>query len=136
MAPLSLRCIKAALLSLVVGIGLGVSFALDRRLGAQLRPLHVELNLWGWATLLIYGMAYHLFPRFSARPLAEPRLADAQGWLAIAGVALAGAGWAMSALGWSLARPLLVCGGLVELAAVLLFAGLIAPLLRVRTALG
>ena len=59
MTPLSMRCIKAAFLYLALGIGLGASFALDRALGARLRPLHAELNLWGWVTLLIYGMAYH-----------------------------------------------------------------------------
>ncbi len=46
MTPLSMRCIKAAFLYLALGIGLGAPFALDRALGARLRPLHAELNLW------------------------------------------------------------------------------------------
>src|SRR5689334_17221445 len=55
---LSIRCIKAAFVCLALGIGLGAWFAINRAQGALLRPLHAEFNLWGWATLLIYGMAY------------------------------------------------------------------------------
>ena len=93
MNALSIRCIKAAFVYLACGIGLGVWFAVDRATGAWLRPLHAELNLWGWATLLIYGMAYHMLPRFAGRPPRWPRLAAAQSWLAIASVALVAAGW-------------------------------------------
>ena len=67
MNTLSIRCIKAAFGYLACGIGLGAWFAVDRAAGAWLRPLHAELNLWGWATLLIYGMAYHMLPRFAGR---------------------------------------------------------------------
>ena len=98
------RCRSSLLLksipSLVIGIGLGVSFALDRRLGARLRPLHVELNLWGWATLLIYGMACHTVPRF-CRQLAPP---SALGSAPI----MAGHNWRCvsgARLGWTGDRP-------------------------------
>ena len=130
MNGLSLRCVKAAFVSLAFGIGLGAAFALDRALGASLRPLHAELNLWGWVTLLIYGMAYHMLPRFTGRPLRWPRLATAQSWLAIGGVGMAAAGWAASAGGLPGARVLLVAGGTLQAGAVLLFALLIGRLLR------
>ena len=86
MSQLTVRCIKAAFIYLALGIALGASFAIDRSLGPSLRPLHAELNLWGWVTILIYGMGYHMLPRFTGRPLASPRLADIQSWLAIGGV--------------------------------------------------
>ncbi len=133
MSPLSLRLLRAAFAWLGLGVSLGLLFGLNRSFGPLWRPLHAELNLWGWVTLLVYGMAYHLFPRFAARPLASPRTAQAQGWLAMAGVALAALGWAGGALGWPPARALLFSGGAVELAAAVLFAGLISPLLRART---
>ncbi len=129
MTTLSLRCVKAAFLFLTIGIGLGASFALDRAIGAQLRPLHAELNLWGWVTLLIYGFAYHMLPRFTGRPLRSQRLADAQSWLAIAGVALAALGWLGLALQIPYARIMAVAGGLCQIVAILLFASLIGPLL-------
>jgi cbb3-type cytochrome oxidase subunit 1 len=133
MSPLSLRLVRLAFACLGAGIGLGVVFGLNRGQGPLWRPLHAELNLWGWVTLLIYGMAYHLFPRFAARPLASARLAWAQGWLAMAGVALAAIGWLAGALEWPLPRALLIGGGAVEWVAAALFAALIMPLLRVRT---
>ena len=78
MSTLTLRCVKAAFVALALGIGLGAWFAIDRAPGAWLRPLHAEMNLWGWTTLLIYGMAYHMLPRFAGRPLRRARLAEAQ----------------------------------------------------------
>jgi hypothetical protein len=146
MSRLTVRCIRAAMLALAAGILLGVAFALDRSLGARLRPLHAELNLWGWSTLLIYGVGYHMLPRFCGRPLARPRLAEAQGWLAIGGVAAASLGWLLSlAEPLTQSRPqagrmaqlvsgapaaLLAAGGLAQLAAALIFVSLAAALLR------
>lgn len=127
MSPLSLRCIKAAFACLALGIGLGASFALDRGLGAQLRPLHAELLLWGWATLLIYGMGWHMLPRFAGRPVRWPRAAEAQSWLAIGGVALAALGWLNGA-----GTALRLIGGALQGLAALLFAALIADLVRRR----
>ena len=129
MNGLSIRCIKAAFVYLACGIVLGAWFAVDRGVGAWLRPLHAELNLWGWATLLIYGMAYHMLPRFAGRPARWPRLATAQSWLAIASVALVAAGWigVLSAL--PLAQMALVAGGALQVIAAALFGVLIGDLL-------
>jgi hypothetical protein len=130
MSSLTIRCIKAAFACLLLGIGLGVTFAFDRVVGAQLRPLHAELNLWGWTTLLIYGMAYHMLPRFAGRSLRWPRLAAAQSWLAIGGVAVTSVGWLLQASAAGYASPVLISGGLLQLGAALLFAVLIGDVLR------
>src|SRR5262245_55640752 len=122
MSRLSIRCIKAAFICLALGIGLGAWFAVDRAQGAWLRPLHGALNLWGWATLLIYGMAYHMLPRFAGQPLRRTRLATAQSWLAIGGVALVGAGWVGVLAGLPLAQLVLVAGGALVLCGAVLFA--------------
>jgi Na+/proline symporter len=132
MSPLTIRCLKAAFLALAGGILLGALFAINRPLGAMLRPLHAELNLWGWTTLLIYGMAYHMLPRFAGRPLRRQRAAELQSWLAIGGVLLACLGWAL--LPWlpEAGRSLMALGGVVQLAAALVFALLAAEVLRPR----
>ena len=130
MNSLSLRCIKGAFVYLALGVGLGAWFAIDRAAGASLRPLHAGLNLWGWATLLIYGMAYHMLPRFAGRPLRWPRLAAWQSSLAIAGVALAAIGWVAVASGLPLAQPLILIGAGLQLIAALLLTLLIGTLLR------
>jgi hypothetical protein len=126
---LTVRCIRAAFLCLALGIGLGLWFALDRASGAVWRPLHAALNLWGWATLLIYGMSYHMLPRFTGRPLRWPRLAEAQSWLAILAVALVGLGWLATRFELSAGRWLLLGGGTLQFMAALLYALQIGDLL-------
>jgi hypothetical protein len=130
MSRLSIRLIKTAFICLAFGIGLGAWFAVDRAQGPLLRPLHAGLNLWGWATLLIYGMGYHMLPRFAGRPLVRARLAAMQSWLAIGGVALVALGWVLSSSASPLAQPLLVGGGAMQLGAAALFTLLIGELLR------
>jgi heme/copper-type cytochrome/quinol oxidase subunit 1 len=130
MSRLSLRCVKAAFVYLALGLALGVSFAVHRAYGAALRPLHAELNLWGWATLLIYGFGYHMLPRFAGRALRHPRLADVQSALAIAGVALAASGWAAGAAHLPGALVVGAVGATLQLAAALLFGWQAAELLR------
>ena len=129
MNQLSIRCIKAAFVCLALGIGLGAWFALDRAQGPWLRPLHAALNLWGWTTLLIYGMAYHMLPRFTGQPLRRVRVATVQSWLAISGIALVGVGWGAVLAGLPLAQAILLAGGALQVLAAALFALLIGELL-------
>lgn len=132
MTALSVRLVRAAFLFLALGVVLGVTFALDRTWGPRLRPLHAELNLWGWATLLVYGMAYHVLPRFSGRPLRWPRWAEAQSYAAVAGVALVALGWTAQAMRIEAAPGLLLAGGLLQAAAAVAFATMIGRLLTGR----
>lgn len=78
----------AALGALIIGIALGMSFAVTPANGALLRPVHAELNLFGWAALLICGVTYYLAPRFAGSPLRWPRLALVQLALTIGSLAL------------------------------------------------
>ena len=132
MNSLSIRCIKFAFVYLALGIALGVTFAFDRAMGATLRPLHAELNLWGWVTLLIYGMGYHMLPRFAGRPLRSPRAATVQSWLAIGGVALACIGWLGISIALPAARALLIAGGILQVTAAAIFSALIGDAVWLR----
>jgi hypothetical protein len=80
--------VGAAVLALAIGIGLGMSFAVTPANGALLRPVHAELNVFGWAALLITGVTYYLAPRFAGSPLRWPHLAPLQLGLTIGGLAL------------------------------------------------
>jgi hypothetical protein len=77
-----------AALFLLAGVGLGASFAVDPVLGARLRTVHAEVNLFGWSGLLISGVGYYLVPRFLGRPLRWPRLAAVQVGVLTAGTLL------------------------------------------------
>jgi hypothetical protein len=49
---------------------------------------HGRLQLYGWAGLFVFGVAYHVVPRFVTTPIAFPRLSVATYWLALGGLAL------------------------------------------------
>ncbi|HEU5434201.1 MAG TPA: hypothetical protein VFU81_21195 [Thermomicrobiales bacterium] len=106
------------------GIVLGGAFALDPALVARLRLVHAELNLFGWAGLLISGAAYFLAPRFAGKPLRWPRLAQLQIGLLGGGVLLGVTGDAWRLLGagplWpAVAGHLLATAGFLALAIVI-----------------
>jgi heme/copper-type cytochrome/quinol oxidase subunit 1 len=125
MNVLSIRLVRNAFLALALGVLLAITFGFNRAWGAILRPVHAELNLFGWLTLLIYGMGYHMLPRFIGKPLERSRLATFQSWLAISGVWLTVLGWLPL---WG-AMGLRILGGILQCLAALLFVYLLYPLL-------
>ncbi|PIQ97967.1 MAG: hypothetical protein COV67_01500 [Nitrospinae bacterium CG11_big_fil_rev_8_21_14_0_20_56_8] len=66
------RFIKAGLIYFVVGVLLGIVMSVEPSLGGKLRFVHIHLNLLGFMTMMIAGVAYHVLPRFSARPIPWP----------------------------------------------------------------
>lgn len=124
--------LRSAFLSLACGLTLGVLFTLDRPLGAALRPMHVELNVWGFVTLMIYGVGLFIVPRFAGRPLRRPRLVRAVAMAAPAGVFLSAAGWLAAWQRMDIARGALLAGGIVQAVAAGGFIVLIGELLLAR----
>jgi len=47
-----------------------------------LKFVHSHLNMLGWVSMMIYGVGYHILPRFMGRPLHSNRIAEAQFYLA------------------------------------------------------
>lgn len=64
--------IKSGLLYLLVGVVLGAAISIAPELSFRLRFVHIHLNLLGFMTMAIAGVAYHVLPRFSARKLPWP----------------------------------------------------------------
>lgn len=69
--------LAVSLVSFVIANGLGLALGTGL-LGYQWRPAHAHLNLVGFVTSMIYGVAYHAVPRFRGVPFRRPRLALAQ----------------------------------------------------------
>lgn len=97
------RPVRAGILAagsfLVVGVTLGVIFAIDPAMGARLRQVHALANLFGWGGLLVSGFGYAFVPQFAGAGLRWPRLAPVQlGVLAI-GIAAGILAFAWRALG-------------------------------------
>ncbi len=47
-----------------------------------LKFVHSHLNMLGWVSMMIYGVGYHILPRFMGRTLYSNRIGEAQFYLA------------------------------------------------------
>ncbi len=86
------RAVQAAMLLLLVGIVFGAAFAAHPAMGARLRLVHAEINLFGWSGLLISGIGLYFLPRLAGQPLFWPRLTLLQLGALATGVTLCVAG--------------------------------------------
>lgn len=81
MPPLTRWLVKAALLYLIAALVLGVAMQLPMAgrypVLAVLWPTYLHVLVVGWLTQLIFGVAYWLFPRYSAE---RPRGSERLGW--------------------------------------------------------
>lgn len=114
--------LKASLAWLGAGVSLGLAMAMHPA-WAVYRTAHLHMNLLGFVAMMIFGIAYHVIPRFTGHPLFSRPLAIAQWWLANVGLALFVAGLALLPY-LSLttpARAVVATGGTLSAAAAYLF---------------
>ncbi|MBI4698225.1 MAG: hypothetical protein HY758_04775 [Nitrospirae bacterium] len=86
-------------------------------------PVHVHLNLLGFMSMMIYGVGYHILPRFSGRNIYSPLMMRMQFWLSNAGLIGMSVSWPFVAAGSDikLFQPLLVISATLSLAGIILF---------------
>ncbi|NIT84940.1 MAG: DUF1858 domain-containing protein, partial [Nitrospinaceae bacterium] len=78
---------------------LGWAMGISPILGNRIRFVHVHFNLLGFLAMMVTGVAYHVLPRFNARPVPWPGGVGVQfylqnlGLLGMAGTYLLGAPW-------------------------------------------
>ena len=63
---------RMGLIYLALGVVMGVVIGTQPEWSARLRFVHIHLNLLGFMTMMIAGVAYHVLPRFNARPVPWP----------------------------------------------------------------
>lgn len=105
--------VKASLTWFGLGVTLGVCMAVHPPWTVY-RPAHMHMNLLGFVTMMIYGVAYHVMPRFVGNPLHSRRLAAVHWWLANTGLALVVIGFVWRAHGGAPAGALLGVGALLS----------------------
>ena len=113
--------LKASLAWLTLGVTLGVCMAAHPAWTVY-RPAHVHMVLLGFVTMMIYGVAYHVIPRFAGFPLHSRRAAGCHWWISNAGLLLMVAGFAARAAGAAVGTPLLAAGGALSAAGAYTFA--------------
>ena len=117
MSRTTIRFLKVGMAYFVLGTFLGVLLVeppsrdiLYRVSGARWGLVHTHLNLAGFVIMIIFGIAYHILPRFAGKPLRSEACASAHFWIA------------------ALATAWMVIGFIVPAAAVLLWTGSVAQL--------
>jgi cbb3-type cytochrome oxidase subunit 1 len=93
MEPFVRAFVRSSLAWLGVGVLLGVAMAWWPGGALVYRPAHMHANLLGFVSMMIFGVAYHVIPRFSGTPLRSRRLPAAHLWLANVGLAGMVGGW-------------------------------------------
>jgi cbb3-type cytochrome oxidase subunit 1 len=112
--------IKAALAWLGLGVTLGVAMA-TQPAWIVYRPAHVHTNLLGFVTMMIFGVAYHVLPRFSGHPLRHRSLAGVHWALANLGLAMMVVGFGLQPHVGARAIPMLAGGGTLSALGAYLF---------------
>lgn len=113
--------IKASLVWLGIGVLLGFAMAWWPAHALAYRTAHAHANLVGFVSMMIFGVAYHVLPRFASRPLHAPRHAALHVWLANGGLAGLVGGFLLRAHGWVFAPGLLRVGAVLAAAGAFLF---------------
>lgn len=90
---------------------------------------HGHAQIFGWVGLFIMGFAYQAFPRVWHTRLAAPALAVVAFGLMLAGLILATVAMTLAGA-WLWAVPAALAGGIIELAAIVIFAGQIVATFR------
>jgi cbb3-type cytochrome oxidase subunit 1 len=80
--------IRAALIYLGLGVVLGLTMAIQPNWMIYIKPAHAHINLLGFMAMFVYGVAYHVLPRFRGKQLFSHKLARYH--LILANVALVG----------------------------------------------
>ena len=79
--------LKASLAWLALGVTLGAAMG-AHPLWTVYLPAHLHMVLLGFVTMMIYGVAYHVIPRFTGHPLHNRRAGGVHWWLSNVGLAL------------------------------------------------
>jgi len=92
MSKITVAFIKAAMVYFVLAMLLGIHMSSTGAVYPSM-PVHVHFNLLGWISMMVYGVAYHILPRFSGQPLWSEKLSVWHFWLANIGLIGMALGW-------------------------------------------
>ena len=113
--------IVMSIIYLGIAAVLGIAMLYSEK-AMPLKFVHSHLNMLGWVSMMIYGVGYHILPRFMGRPVYSQKLGDAQFWLANGGLLAMLDFYTLNVYAPSEPYVLItVAAGVVELASVFLF---------------
>jgi hypothetical protein len=114
--------LKAAVAWLILGGLAGLAMAAYPAWTVY-RAAHTHMLLLGFVTMMIFGVGYHVIPRFAGAPIRDRRAPTAHWWLANGGLALMVIGFVMRASGSvAVATWILSTGGVLTGLGMVVFA--------------
>lgn len=125
------RFLQASLIYLTLGTLLGVMLGVFPKAAAVFRFLHIHMQLFGFLSMMVFGVAYHILPRFNAVAVKKPCLIRLHFYLANAG--LLGMGGIHSVKIWHPSAWLtgaFIVAALIAAASMFIFVYNMAPVLK------
>lgn len=123
MEPVIVWYLRMSVSYFVIGVLFGFAMLLWPSESGYYVPVHVHLNLLGFMSMMIYGVGYHILPRFSGRHIYSPQIMKIQFWLANAGLIGMAFSWPFVARGdFSFPETVLILSSLLTVVSVVLFA--------------
>jgi cbb3-type cytochrome oxidase subunit 1 len=116
--------LKASLAWLTLGVTLGVAMA-AHPIWTRYRLAHVHMVLLGFVTMMIYGVAYHVVPRFTGSALFSRKVPGLHWWISNVGLALMATGFIVRVSSPTVGTPLLAVGGSLSAIGAYTFAWII-----------
>lgn len=113
--------LKAGLAWLSLGVTLGVAMA-AHPVWTIYRPAHMHVLMLGFVAMMIFGIAYHVIPRFAGFPLYSARAATAHWWAANVSLVLVTIGFMMRPTSAAAGTVVLAVGGTISAAGAYVFA--------------
>ncbi len=115
--------LRMSLIYFIGGAIIGFSLLLWPSEAGYYISSHVHLNLLGFMSMMIYGVGYHILPKFSGQLMYSPMIMKVQFWLSNIGLIGMALSWPFVARGSeSMAETILILTAAMTLLAVILFA--------------
>jgi len=104
-----------------VATAIGLFMLYDQKL-MTLKFVHSHLMLLGWVSMMIYGVGYHILPKFKGRQLYSNKMGEFQFWLANLGMVGMLVFYTLNILAPSgLYKSIMLASGFAEVISIFLF---------------
>jgi cytochrome c oxidase cbb3-type subunit 1 len=123
MEPVIVWYLRMSVIYFVAGVAVGLGMLLWPSEAGYYLPVHVHLNLLGFMSMMIYGVGYHILPKFSGRHIYSPQIVKVQFWLANAGLIGMAISWPFHVRGdIPIVYTALILSSVISCIAIFLFA--------------
>jgi heme/copper-type cytochrome/quinol oxidase subunit 1 len=113
--------VKASLIYLGIGVVTGLCMVLWPDVRFTVTRVHTHINLLGFMAMMVYGVGYHILPRFMGRPVYSHRLGNTQVWLANLTLVGLSISWVLEASQGGIWHTLAILFGIGQAVSIFLF---------------